>query len=63
MVGAAELQEIDAELDARFDAAYDEDGVDRSLIRSSLAKTPTERVRELEDLLNALTTVRRVRDR
>lgn len=58
MFGAA-MQHIEADLRARLEAAYDEDGVDRSLIRSSLAKTPTERVRELEDLLNALATVRR----
>ncbi len=49
-----------AELDERLRAAYDQNGVDLSLIRSNLAKTPTERVRELEDLLNVLATARRI---
>ena len=49
-----------AELDERLRAAYDENGVDLSLIRSNLTKTPTDRVRELEDLLNVLATARRI---
>lgn len=52
--------DVDTELKARLEAAYDENGVDRSLIRSSLAKTPVERLRALEDLLNGLATARRV---
>lgn len=51
---------VDAELDARFRAAYDANGVDRSLIRWSLTQTPTERVRAVEETLNALATVRRI---
>ena len=41
-----------------FEAAYDENGVDRSLIRWSLSLTPTERVRSVEETLNALATLR-----
>lgn len=48
------------DLDARFRDAYDVNGVDRSLIRWSLALTPTERVRAVEATLNALATVRRL---
>ncbi len=51
---------VDAELDARFRAAYDANGVDRSLIRWTLAQTPTERVRAVEETLNALATVRHI---
>lgn len=51
---------VDAELDARFREAYDANGVDRSLIRWSLTQTPTERVRAVEETLNALATVRRI---
>ena len=51
---------VDAELDARFRAAYDTNGVDRSLIRWNLTQTPTERVRAVEETLNALATVRRI---
>ena len=51
---------VDAELDARFRAAYDANGVDRSLIRWNLTQTPTERVRAVEETLNALATVRRI---
>jgi hypothetical protein len=51
---------IDRELEERFRDAYDEDGVDRSLIRWSLSLTPTERVMAVEETLNALATVRRI---
>gem|GEM_PF-1943839 len=52
--------EIDRELRERFEAAYDENGVDRSLIRWCLAQSVTDRVRALEETLNALETVRRL---
>jgi hypothetical protein len=59
--GSAEQGDtIAAELEARFRDAYDENGVDRSLIRWNLARTPTERVRAVEATLNALSTVRRL---
>jgi hypothetical protein len=51
---------VDADLDARFREAYDENGVDRSLIRWHLGLTPAERVRAVEETLNALATVRRI---
>jgi hypothetical protein len=51
---------IDRELAQRFCDAYDEDGVDRSLIRFCLSLSPTERVKSVEETLNALATVRRV---
>ncbi len=55
-----EETEIDRELRERFEAAYDDSGVDRSLIRWSLAQSATERVRALEETLNALQTMRRL---
>ncbi len=54
------LSDVDRELAERFRDAYDEDGVDRSLIRFCLSLTPTERVKSVEETLNALATVRRV---
>lgn len=56
----AEQTSVDRELAEMFEAAYDENGVDRSLIRWSLSLTPTERVRSVEETLNALATLRRV---
>ena len=52
--------DIEQELQKALDDAYDENGVDRSLIRWSLAHTPTERVRAVEETLDALKTIRRV---
>lgn len=48
------------ELNERLRDAYDANGVDRSLIRWSLAQSPTERVMAVEEALNALATVRRI---
>lgn len=52
--------DVEEELRARFAEAYDESGVDRSLIRLYLGLTPTERLLALENQLNALATVRRL---
>jgi len=51
---------VTKELNERLRDAYDENGVDRSLIRWSLARSPTERVMAVEEALNALATVRRI---
>jgi hypothetical protein len=51
---------VERDLETRFRDAYDENGVDRSLIRWSLARTPTERVRAVEETLEALATLRRL---
>jgi hypothetical protein len=51
---------VDLDLQERLDAAYDDQGVDRSLIRANLALTPTERVAQLERFLEDLALVRRV---
>jgi hypothetical protein len=51
---------VTKELSERFRNAYDDNGVDRSLIRWSLAQSPTERVMAVEESLNALATVRRI---
>jgi hypothetical protein len=40
-------------------SVYDENGVDRSLIRSALERTPTECLEVLEDLLALGESVRR----
>ena len=40
----------------------DENGVDLTLIRHTLSLTPTQRLKVLEDFMNTMTTVRRVRD-
>jgi hypothetical protein len=46
------------ERDARV---FDENGVDLTLIRHSLSLTPTERLKSVENFMNAMATVRRVR--
>jgi hypothetical protein len=51
---------LEQELREHFEACYDENGVDRSLIRWCLQQTVTDRVRAVEDTLNALETVRRI---
>lgn len=58
--GSSPKTALEREIEERFRAAYDENGVDRSLIRWSLARTPTERVMGVEETLNALSTVRRI---
>ena len=55
-------KEVEEELARRFEEAYDENGVDRSLIRSTLARTPTERVMAVEETLNGLAQVRRIEE-
>ena len=62
-VDSEQEESIEQELERRFAAAYDAQGVDRSLIRWNLARTPTERVRAVEEMLSALATVRRVNPR
>lgn len=47
------------ELNRRFEEAYDENGVDRSLIHWNLGRTPTERVMAVEETLSALATLKR----
>ena len=54
------MDAIDQELDSRWAAAYDEDGVDRSLIRQALAQTPTERLATLEEYLETIARARRL---
>ncbi len=56
--GSSELDVLN-ELERRFEEAYDANGVDRSLIRWNLSCTPTERVRAVEETLNALATLKR----
>jgi hypothetical protein len=51
---------ITSELEERLNDAYDENGVDRSLIRWSLSQSPTERVMSVEESLNALASLRRI---
>ena len=52
--------DVERELAERFAAAYDDNGVDRTLVRESLTLTPTERLARLDDFLETLATVRRV---
>ncbi len=54
------MDDIDRELAERAATAYDDNGVDRSLIRASLARTPTERLISLENFLQTLATARRI---
>lgn len=56
----SEDAELEGEDIACFEAAYDENGVDRSLIRYCLVQSVTDRVRAIEETLNALDTVRRL---
>jgi hypothetical protein len=39
---------------------YDENGVDLSLVRYSLSLTPTERLKAIENFMNAMASVRSV---
>lgn len=39
---------------------FDDNGVDLSLIRYSLSLTANERLRSVENFMNALTTIRRI---
>jgi glycyl-tRNA synthetase beta subunit len=55
-----EVDEIDRQLRARLSAAYDEDGVDRSLIRACLDRTPDERLADLEASVEFLQSARRL---
>ena len=57
---SSQSTEADLELEQRFAAAYDENGVDRSLIRYSLSVSPLERLPGMEETLNALAAARRV---
>lgn len=54
------VDEVDRDLQRRFEDAYDENGVDRSLIRANLALTPSERLANLEAFLRDLARVRRM---
>lgn len=54
------MESVEQELQRRFDAAYDENGVDRSLIRANLCLTPSERLANLESLLKDVARVRRL---
>ena len=42
------------------DELYDDNGVDLSLVRYTLSLTPTERLKAVENFMNAMATVRRV---
>jgi hypothetical protein len=44
----------DAEVESRFREAYDENGVDLTLVRESLALTPADRLAALEATLSSL---------
>lgn len=59
----SEVSQLDRELRSQLDAAYDADGVDRSLIRRNLTRTPAERLAQLEANVAFLKTARRVEDR
>lgn len=54
------MNDVDKELQARLDAAYDEQGVDRNLIRACLAQSPAQRLADLEAQLRFFERVRRV---
>lgn len=52
--------DVEQQLVAHFEDAYDDNGVDRTLIRHSLVLTPTQRLARLDDFLETLATARRV---
>lgn len=54
------METADDELQRRFKEAYDENGVDRSLIRANLKLTPSERLANLESFLRDLARVQKV---
>ena len=49
----------DADSDVSVPAVYNSDGVDLSLVRSMLAKTPTERLQAVQDVIDLLTSAKR----
>jgi hypothetical protein len=56
----AQVAGIDA---APAPAVYNSDGVDLSLVRSMLAKTPTERLQAVQDVIDLLASAKRARSR
>ena len=54
------VNQADRELKRRLADAYDENGVDRSLIRWCLRQTPAQRLANLEATLNLAASARRV---
>lgn len=46
---------------AREERIFDENGVDLTLIRYSLSLSPTERLKSVENFMNAMATVRPIR--
>ncbi len=54
------MTETDVELQERFAEAYDENGVDLSLVRWCLRQTPAQRLANLESTLNLALSARRV---
>jgi hypothetical protein len=54
------MESVETELQRRFKDAYDDNGVDRTLIRESLALTPAQRLADLECFLSELAKVQRV---
>lgn len=58
----AEIQSYDGRLDVHGpEATFNEDGVDLSQIRESLALTPLERLYRVQNWVNSLAQVRVVR--
>lgn len=54
------MESVEDELQRRFEEAYDDNGVDLTLVRSCLQQTPAERLASLEATLNLAATARRV---
>jgi len=54
------VESLEQELQRRFEDAYDENGVDLTLVRSCLKQTPAERLASLEATLNLAAIARRV---
>lgn len=52
----------DRELRAMFEASYDQQGIDRSVIRSMLGRSPDERLANLEANINFILEARRGRN-
>jgi hypothetical protein len=55
------MDEHDSEASEVEEPLVDDDGVDLTLVRYTLSLTPTERLKGLENYLNAMATVRPAR--
>ena len=57
-----DVNSVDAELEQRLRDAYDQNGVDLTLVRASLAMSPADRLAALEQRVSSLQDLLAARD-